>query len=60
MTKEVYEFVKGLGLSGKVLDVGCMDINGSVRDLFWAGYEGWQRCRRCGEFSFDEVLWKDV
>lgn len=34
MTPAVYEFVKGLGLTGKTLDVGSMNINGCVRDLF--------------------------
>jgi len=34
MTPQVYEYVKALGLKGKVLDVGAYDINGSVRDLF--------------------------
>ena len=34
MTREVYAFVKGLGLRGKCLDVGSFDVNGSVRYLF--------------------------
>jgi len=34
VTKQVFKFVKGLKLQGKVLDCGSLDINGSVRDLF--------------------------
>ena len=34
MMPKIYEFVKGLGLKGKTLDVGSMNINGCVRDLF--------------------------
>lgn len=34
MTPEVREFIKSLRLKGPVLEVGSMDVNGSVRDLF--------------------------
>jgi SAM-dependent methyltransferase len=39
MTVEVKQFVRDLGLSGKCLDVGSLDVNGCVRDLF-ADYTG--------------------
>lgn len=43
MTQQVYQFVKSLGLSGKVLDCGSRDVNGSVRDLF-TDYTGIDQC----------------
>ncbi len=34
MTKHVYQYIKGLKLKGKTLDIGALDVNGCVRDLF--------------------------
>jgi SAM-dependent methyltransferase len=34
MNQQVYNFVKNLNLNGKILDVGSLDVNGSVRNLF--------------------------
>ena len=34
MTKQVHRWVKHLKLKGSVLDVGSLDVNGCVRDLF--------------------------
>ena len=34
MTQDIIDFIAGLDLDGTVLDVGCMDVNGSVRPLF--------------------------
>ena len=34
MRPQVYEFIKMLNLHGKTLDIGSLDINGSVKDLF--------------------------
>ena len=39
MTPAVYEFANSFGLTGKTLDVGSFDVNGSVRELF-ADYTG--------------------
>ena len=34
MTSEVFEYVRALGLTGKTLEVGSRDVNGSVKRLF--------------------------
>lgn len=34
MNTQVYNFVKALNLQGKILDVGSLDVNGSVKNLF--------------------------
>lgn len=34
MNTQVYNFVKKLNLKDKILDVGSLDVNGSVKDLF--------------------------
>jgi SAM-dependent methyltransferase len=34
MTEAVREFVRGLGLRGRCLDVGAYDVNGCLRSLF--------------------------
>ena len=34
MTPEIHDFVRGLKLRGKTLEVGSLDVNGSVRELF--------------------------
>ena len=41
MTREVMEFVSGLGLEGRCLDVGSYDVNGSVRGLFVRARSGY-------------------
>lgn len=34
MTQRVYEFVKNLELKGRILEVGSLDVNGNVKELF--------------------------
>ena len=40
MTQEVMDYVKGLNLKGKCLDVGSFNVNGCVREFFPEYYIG--------------------